>query len=109
MFVVVVIVGDVPRLTTETSTITAGSVVMFGFSWHVVDGSSLFFGEDSFSLDLALVSASDDDDDDVAELDFELSSLANRRLVLRTDASFAFIYDNAELLPRELTELLLPP
>lgn len=107
IFVVVDIVGDVPRVTTETSTMGTGSVATIGCSAQ--DDAALlstFFGDDSFSLGLVL--ANDADGDDV-ELDFELSSFANRRLVLRIADSFAFIYDRAELLPRELTELLFPP
>lgn len=109
IFVVVDIVGDVPRVTTETSTMGTGSFMTIGWSAALGDAAllSAFFGDDSFSLGFALANDADGDD---AELDFELSSFANRRLVLRTAASFAFIYDSAELLPpRELTELLFPP
>lgn len=87
-----VIEGEVPRVTTDTSTITSGS--LFSTVWPFSAGDC------SFSFDFSL--------DDDPELD-GVSSLASRLLVFLTDASLAFIYESAELLVREPIELLLPP
>lgn len=92
-------VGDVPRVTTETSIKTIGSLFsIFCSACTGCDGGS-------FCAQFTLL----EDAADADVFDLELSSFVNLRRVLLAADSFAFMYDNAELLLRELGELLLVP
>lgn len=90
--------GDVPLVTTDTSTNTTGSLS------SIISSFSFFFGGVG-SLSFGFLSLHDDD----VVLVFEISSLANRRRVFRTADSFAFMYDNADVFVRDASELPLPP